>query len=171
MLKKIAARAANAPLEDVGRRRFFKVSMEDRGLFEKCMRDGWAGYYWPKNEDWSDPRYRSPDAVRNRIREEELGPLMNYSPKETVTFRSKMRRGDLVVVPVSGGGTKDWEAGELRRYRAVGEVVGNYEFHEGKRFPHRRAVRWHWVSSDAPELVSAFQGKAVLSHGTAPTAP
>ena len=174
VLKKIAARAENAPLEKVGHRRFFKVSMEDQGLFEDCMRGGWAGYYWPKNEDWSDPQYESSDAMRNRIKEGKLGALMDFAPKETVTFRSRMKRGDLVVVPVSGGGTKDWETGELSRYRAVGEVVGDYEFHEGTRFPHRRAVRWHWVSADAPEPVSAFQEKrfaAMAVHQLRPDRP
>ena len=159
VLKKIAARAENAPLEKVGSRRFFKVSMEDQGLFEECVRDGWAGHYWPKNEDWSDSRYDFSDAVKNRIKEGQLGPLDNFAPRETVTFRSKMRRGDLIVVPVSTGSAKPWSAGDSSRYRAVGEVIGDYEFHEGKRFPHRRAVRWHWVSADNPEPVSAFQEK------------
>ena len=159
VLKKIAARAENAPLEKVGNRRFFKVSMEDQRLFEECMRDGWAGFHWPRNEDLSDPQYASSNAVRNRIKEGKLGEPTKFYPKETVTFRSRMKRGDLVVVPVSGGGTKPYEAGELRRYRAVGEVVGDYEFHEGEHFPHRRAVRWHWVSADNPEPVSAFQEK------------
>ena len=161
VLKKMAARAVNAPLEEVGKRRFFKVSMEPRGLFEECVRDGWAGFYWPRNEDWSHSQYNSSDAVRRRIEEVELGSLRDFAPIATVTFRSKIKQGDLVVVPMGGGGTKPkrWEAGELWRYRAVGEVVGDYQFHEGQRYPHRRAVRWHWVSADAPELVSAFQKK------------
>ena len=45
------------------------------------------------------------------------------------------------------------------RYWAVGEVIGDYEFHEGKRFPHRRAVDWHWVSKDNPRQVGDFQDK------------
>ncbi|MCY4573255.1 MAG: AAA family ATPase [Gemmatimonadetes bacterium] len=85
-----------------------------------------------------------------------------------------MKLGDIIVVPVSGGGTKPWKAGELSRYRAVGEVVGAYEFHEGKRFPHRRAVRWHWVSPNDPEPVSAFQEKrfsARALHRLSPDRP
>ena len=174
VLKKIAARAENAPLEKVGNRRFFKVSMEDQEVFEECIRDGWAGFYWPKNEDWSDPRYDSSNAVRNRIKEGELGSLANFAPRETVAFRSRMKRGDLVVVPVGGGGTERWQTGELWRYRAVGEVVGNYEFHEGKSFPHRRGVRWHWVSIDNPEPVSAFQDRrfaAMALHELHPDRP
>ena len=159
VLKEIAARAENAPLDKVGSRRFWKVSLEDPELFEECLRDGWVGHYWPKNEDWSDPRYDSSDAVRNRIKEGKLGALLNFAPKETVTFRSKMKPGDLVVVPVSGGTGDTWASGERRRYWAVGEVDGNYEFHEGKRFPHRRAVRWHWESKDNPQPVSEFQDR------------
>ena len=45
-----------------------------------------------------------------------------------------MRRGDIVVT--SNG---------YRRFRAVGEITGDYEFrHREDGFHHRRAVRWHW---------------------------
>ena len=159
VLKKIATRAANAPLEEASNRSFFKVSLEDPELFEDCLRDGWVGHNWSKNEDWSDPRYDSSDAVRNRIKEGELGSPLDFAQKETVTFRSKMKRGDLVVVPVSGGTGDAWASGERRRYWAVGEVIGDYEFHKGERFPHRRAVRWHWVSKDNPQPVSDFQDR------------
>ena len=159
VLKRIAARAENAPLEEAGNRRFFKVSLEPPWLFEECFRDGWVGYYWPENEDWSDPRYDSSDAVKNRIKEGELASPMDFAPIVTATFRSRMKRGDLVVVPVSGRTENRWAAGEKWRYWAVGEVVGNYEFHEGKRVPHRRAVHWHWVSTDNPQQVGDFQDK------------
>ena len=164
VLKAIAARAENTPLEEVGKRRFFKVSLERPGLFKECLRDGWVGHYWPENEDWSDPRYDSSGAVKNRIREGKLGSLKNFAPIATVTFRSKMKRGDLVVVPVSGRTEHSWASGEKRRYWAVGEVVGNYEFHAGKHFPHRRAVRWHWVSTDNPQPVKDFQDRQFTTH-------
>lgn len=164
VLKAIAARAENTPLEEVGNRRFFKVSLEDPGLFEECLRDGWVGHDRSENEDWSDPRYDSSAAVRDRIVEGKLGPLKNFAQIATVTFRSRMKRGDLVVVPVSGGTEQWWGSGEKRRYWAVGEVVGDYEFHEGMRFPHRRAVRWHWVSTENPQPVKDFQDRQFTPH-------
>ena len=164
VLKKIAAKAAKAPLEEVGNRRFFKVSLEPPGLFEECLRDKWVGYHWPENEDWSDPRYDSSDAVKNRIKEGKLDSLRNFAPQATVAFRSRMKRGDLVVVPVRGGSEHRYAAGEKWRYWAVGEVIGDYEFHEGKRFPHRRAVRWRSVSTDNPQLVSDFQDRGFTAN-------
>ena len=151
-------------MEEVGNRRFFKVSLEDPRLFEECLRDGWVGHFWPKNEDWSDPQYDSADAVRNRIREGKLGSLRHFAPIATVTFRSKMKRGDLVVVPASCGGTEPYASGRKWFYWAVGEVVGDYEFHEGKGFPHRRAVRWHWQSKDNPQPVKDFQDRGFGAH-------
>ncbi len=164
VLKRIAARAANAPLDETGSRRFFKVSLEPSGLFEECLRDEWVGYYWPENEDWSDPRYDSADEVKNRIKEGDLGSPMDFATITTATFRSKMKRGDLVVVPVRGGSENQWAAGEKWRYWAMGEVIGDYEFHDGKHFPHRRAVRWRWVSTDNPQPVSDFQDRGFTAH-------
>ncbi len=87
VLKKMAARAVNAPLEEVGKRRFFKVSMEPQGLFEECVRDGWAGFYWPENEDWSN--CDSSDAVKNRIKEGRLGSPRGFASIATVTFEAR----------------------------------------------------------------------------------
>ena len=50
-------------------------------------------------------------------------------------FRCEMKAGDLVVVPDG-----------RERFRAVGEITGEYEFVPGNDYAycHRRDVRWHW---------------------------
>ena len=53
-------------------------------------------------------------------------------------FRIEMRRGDIVVAPDG-----------YHRFRAVGEITGDYEFQRREDgFHHRRAIRWHWHVSE-----------------------
>ena len=64
-------------------------------------------------------------------------------------FRCKIKQGDIVVV--SEGASK---------YRAVGEVVGDYRYDPSgspPRWAHRRPVRWHWKADDTGRPVTDFK--------------
>lgn len=90
--------------------------------------------------DWSDARYDDRDAVRQRWRQDKNPDATAYDTDVQAIwrFRVEMRRGDIVVA--SDG---------YRRFRAVGEVTGDYEFQRREDgFHHRRAVRWHWHVRD-----------------------
>ena len=144
VVKRIAERARKVP--EMGSRRIFKLSMGDPKLwggtpgsdpvFAECIDSGYALLDYGGDIDWSDARYDDRDAVRQRWRQDKNPDATAYDTDVQAIwrFRVEMRRGDIVVA--SDG---------YRRFRAVGEVTGDYEFHRREDgFHHRRAVRWHW---------------------------
>jgi 5-methylcytosine-specific restriction protein B len=127
-------------------RQIFKMSIgeaanpEDAHLFEEAMEGGYAllGF---EDIDWSDDRFASRDEIINAVRQ--LGKMGGGEPNSSsgrvqmpFIFRNTMKAGDIVVV--SKGNSL---------FRAIGEVVGDYEFvpREGGTYAHRRAVRWLWI--------------------------
>ena len=157
VLKRIAKRARSAPAAPVGNRRFYKMELGDGGVFEECMKDGCVRFGhsndW-SDEDWSDADYVAYDALMNRF-EERWGPGSKqwWNSTSAATFRSKVNRGDVVVVP--DGVSKS-------QYRAVGKIVDDYEYtprSSSPLWPHRRAVHWHWQAVGNPGQVGDFQEK------------
>ena len=148
ILKRVAERARNVP--GIGSRRIFKISLGDskswsRGpaggpVFAECLESGCALLEFGGDIDWSDVRYDDWNAVLERWREEK-NP--DATPHDTDIqaiwrFRIEMRRGDIVVA--SDG---------YRRFRAIGEITGDYEYRRREDgFHHRRAVNWHWYVRD-----------------------
>lgn len=97
---------------------------------------GWGG-----DVDWSEPRYDEWEAIKKRWRQdhpEASGNDPNMS--QMYTFRNNMQIGSLVIV--SDGN---------RRFRAIGEVTGPYQFIPGpnREYNHRRSVRWLWHSDES----------------------
>ena len=148
ILKRIAERARN--VAGVGSRRIFKMSLADprswsRGpagdpVFAECLESGFVLLEFGGDIDWSDARYDDWNAVWDRWREENNPDATAYDTdiQAIWRFRVKMRRGDIVVA--SDG---------YRRFRAVGEIMGDYEFQRREDgFHHRRAVKWHWHVRD-----------------------
>ena len=144
VVKRLAERARKVP--EMGSRRIFKLSMGDPKLwggtpssdpvFAECIDSGYALLDYGGDIDWSDARYDDRSAVRQRWRQDKNPEATAYDTDVQAIwrFRVEMRRGDIVVA--SDG---------YRRFRAVGEVTGDYEFHRREDgFHHRRAVRWHW---------------------------
>ena len=159
VLKRIAKKARSAPAAPVGNRRFYKVELGDRDIFEECMKDGCVRFghsnTW-SDEDWSDADYDAYDALMNRF-EERWGPGAKHwwNSTSAATFRSKVNHGDIVVVP-------NEEPNSKYKYRAVGEVRGHYEYAarpSSPLWPHRRAVHWRWKAAGNPEPVGNFQEK------------
>ena len=154
VLKRVAERARAAPVPDLGKRRFFKVSLdsEEGEVFKECMEDGCMRFDGHSDQDWSDHRYNTYDAVKTRIKE--LYPDHPEAPRWWSSvgvghFRGSMQLGDIVVVPE---GT--WE------YQAVGEVNGGYEYDpmgDSARWAHRRPVRWHWKAEGESRPITDFQ--------------
>ena len=148
VVKRIAERARRVP--EMGSRRIFKISLGDpkswgRGpsddpVFAECIRDGCALLEFGGDIDWSDARYDDHRAVLERWREDKRADATAYDTDVQAIrrFRIEMRRGDIVVAPDG-----------YRRFRAVGEITGDYEFQRREDgFHHRRGIRWHWHDRD-----------------------
>ena len=144
VVKRIAERARKVP--EMDSRRIFKISLGDPKswgrtpsgdpVFAECIDIGCALLEFGGDVDWSDARYDDYGAVLERWRQDQNADATAYDTDVQAIwrFRIEMRRGDIVVAPNG-----------YRRFRAVGEITGDYEFQRREDgFHHRRAVRWHW---------------------------
>lgn len=127
-------------------RQIFKMSIgeaanpEDAHLFEEAIKGGYTllGF---EDIDWSDERFANREAIIDAIRQSGNmggGELTSFSGRVQMPFifRNWMKQGDIIVV--SKGNSL---------FRAIGEVVGGYQFapREGGTYAHRRTVRWLWT--------------------------
>ena len=128
-------------------RKVFKMSLgratvdEDAAIYRGAIEGGYIALGYGGDVDWSDKAFDEFEAIKERWRQDEPSATGNDpNIAQTYSLRGNMRIGDLVVV--SDGN---------KRFRAVGEVTGSYEFHpdEPNGYLHRRRVRWLWNSDDA----------------------
>lgn len=122
---------------------FFKMSLgrakSESFIYEACLEQNCIVLGYGGEVDWSEPKYEAYDAVKEKwqsIEPDSSGNNGNIS--QVWTFRGRMKKGDIVVV----------SDGNLR-FRAIGEVVGDYEYSppsendgEFNFYSHRRAVKW-----------------------------
>ena len=123
---------------DLGGRQFFKMSLGRAGIedhiYDAALDGGYICLGWGGEVDWSAPRYQDYQAIYDKWNEIEPGTSGNAGNIAQVwCFRSSMKEGDIVVV--SDGNS---------RFRAIGEIVGPYEFSPpGVRdYNHIRRVNW-----------------------------
>lgn len=154
IFRRIASRAATTKggggQYTIGDRQVFKMSIgeaanaEDDYLFEEAIAHDHAllGY---DNIDWSDPKFEERDAFIEACKAYDRNHPGNDRPPPTAltgrvqcpfTFRNVVKRGDLIVV--SKGNS---------RFRAIGEVTGDYEYapRESGIYCQKRAVKWLWM--------------------------
>jgi 5-methylcytosine-specific restriction protein B len=134
----------------VGDRRVFKLSIgeaansEDDYLFEEAIAEG-HGLLGYDDVDWSDARFEDRDAFIEECRAYDRAHPENDRPAPTpqtgrvqcpMIFRNWVKQGDLIVV--SKGNS---------RFRAIGEVTGDYEYAPRATgvYSHRRKVKWLWI--------------------------
>ena len=160
VLKRIAERARSARTEPVEKRQFFKAILDVGDMFEECVRDECVRFAYNCDwcrEDWSDPKFDAANAFKRYLAQRPGAAIRNHAEISSCTFRCKPKRGDIVVV------SRGWT---LSEYRAVGEIVGDYEFApKSPYWPHRRAVRWLWLAAEADSRpVDDFQDRQLISH-------
>ena len=157
-MKRIAEKARKLPA--IGTRRIFKMSLgdpnawgaspESSAVFAESIDSECVLLERGGDIDWSAPRYDNWQEIWDRWRTDKNPDATAYDTdiQAMWRFRTEMRRGDIVVA--SDG---------YRHFRAVGEVIGDYEFQNHPAgFHHRRAVRWHWhVREREGDPVSVFK--------------
>ena len=172
VLKQIAKRARSAPAPHTGKRQFVKIELHEQDIFEECMKDGCVRFGhitdW-SDEDWSGAQYGTYDACLDRIEERwGAGSKRWWNATSAALFRAWVNRGDIVVVP---------DGSSRSEYRAVGEIVGDYEYatrSSSPLWPHRRAVRWRWLADGNPRPVADFKDHRFAGqrvHGIRPNRP
>lgn len=164
IFRRISKRAENSrsqiPANDatsVGNRQVYKMSIgsihdpNDVALFDGAIQGGYTLLSW-EDINWSDPKYADQGEIIKTCQTEGKleGPVTAQSGQVSITdtFRNRMSIGDFIVV--SKGNSF---------FRAIGEVVGDYEYHprpEGT-YGHRRAVRWLWVDSEGAPVDEIYR--------------
>lgn len=127
---------------DMSGRKVFKMSLGRAGsedhIFDAAIEGDYVVLGWGGDIDWTPyDTYESIHAKWNDLHPGTNGNDANIV--QTARFRADMREGDLVVVSYGNS-----------RFRAIGEVVGPYEFGptEVRDYNHRRAVRWLFVPDE-----------------------
>lgn len=154
IFKRIAKRAEKSRAEGAqgssffDGRKIFQMSLgayEPRGeneVFEYCMRDGIAllGF---EDIDYTDNKYSSRDeilrACEERGTKSERYSLQSGAVQMLDIFRNEVSIGDILIVSMGNP-----------KYRAIGEVMGDYEFvpRDRNSYCQRRAVNWLWVDRE-----------------------
>lgn len=125
-------------------RQIFKMSVGfsrdpgDQQFFEDVIEGGYTLLDW-EHIDWSDPKYENIEEILKACQEHGRfeGPVTLQSGQVSITdaFRNRLKIGDIIIASKGN-----------RLVRAIGEIIGNYEYQprpEGD-YNHRRAVRWLW---------------------------
>lgn len=129
-------------------RKVFKMSLgrswaaEDDRIYQDAIRDGYVVLGYGGEVDWSDRRFDRFDAIKERWREIDPDASGNDpNIAQMFALRANMEIGSLVIV--SDGN---------RRFRAIGEVTGPYQFVAATNgeYNHRRSVRWLWHGDSLP---------------------
>ena len=165
VVKRLAARArrrsSSAELaQGTNSRRFFKVGLgnpqEEPEIFERCIDENCIRLGWGSEENWSNSKFTTLEAIVEHWKATIDSAVTSRSkpPRFVHLLRNEMRRGDVIVVPNG-----------VDRFRAVGEVTGEYMFDEESEgyFANRRDVRWHWIAEGDGEAVSVFQDKQLVA--------
>ena len=128
-------------------------------LKKNCITLGYGGQF-----DWSDPKFNKYDIVKNQWDTlGQNGQDMTSGIREFRKFRCDMSIGDIVIV--SDGNSA---------FRAIGQVIGNYEFaepsedgedpfDEGNYYHHRRKVKWLKILEESLPVENIKSGKFTQS--------
>lgn len=141
---------------DLTGRQFFKMSLgRARGeshIYDAAIEGKYIALGWGGDVDWSDQKYDDYDAVFDRWQQNEPGTSGNTGRISQVgRFRSTMKKGDIVIV--SDGNF---------RFRAIGEVIGDYEYKpRDEGYNHRRSVRWLAVLEESLPIETIYDGKLI----------
>ena len=152
-------------------RSFFKVGLgnpqKEPEIFDRCISESCIRLGWGSEVNWSSSKFRTREAIFKHWKATINGTVTNRSkpPHFVHLLRNEMRQGDIIVVPNG-----------VDRFKAVGEVTGEYVFDEESDgyFANCRDVRWHWIAEGNGEEVSAFQEQQLVSptiHRLNPTQP
>lgn len=143
---------------DLSGKQFFKMSLGRAGsedhIYDAAIEGNYIVLGYGGDIDWADPKYDEYQAIFDKWNE--LNPGTHGTDgniSQLWRFRSSMNIGDIVIVPDGNS-----------NFRAIGEIVDDYEFHESdhREYNHRRAVRWLLVLDESLPVEAIHDGKFTM---------
>ena len=148
----------------LGNRQVFKISIgeaartRDDYLFDEALKTGYVLLGWGDLVDWTPARFGQHDEMISEWQQHmprgEVATAKTGQVKFPYTLRNRARIGDLIVV--SKG---------LRKFRAIGEIIGDYEFspRTDDDKVHRRRVRWLWIDRSGEPVDKIYSKQLAMS--------
>jgi len=129
---------------------FFKMSLGRSGtedyIFDECIEKGFIAIGYGDNLDWSSEKFNQEKSLCEKWNAEIGYPKGLQSFK---IFRCRMKPGDIVII--SDGN---------RAFRAIGEIMGDYNFvpdnFDDFPYAHRRKIKWLKVFGDSPPVDTVY---------------
>lgn len=126
--------------EEFQRASFYKISLgdtsnsDDDQIYEWCIKNGYMALGWGDANDFTGMK-------ESDIQQQVPGKLEKFAAQAVNYFIHYAKPGDYVIVSY----------GNLQ-FRAVGKIVGNYEYKnvEGLQVHQFRKVDWLWTDSELP---------------------
>lgn len=136
---------------DLKGRKLFKMSLGDSTrsdeawIYDDCVEHGYVCHNFAAEIDFGQTD--SLQSVREAFRAARPeAKETDFAIVAAYYIKTGLRDGDLVLV--SDGNT---------RFRAIGEVVGPYQYQPREEgYPHRRPVRWLWTSAESLPIDTVF---------------
>ncbi len=150
-------RQTGAGTIDLDGRRFWKMSLGAAGVeddvYQAALDGGYIVIGWGGDIDWTPARFDDSKEIR---REWTSAPRDNDAQSnytQLAPFRNELKAGDIVIIP---NGNK--------AFRAVGEVLGDYEYVPGQdgNYCHRRRVKWLLTLDEPLPLETIVEGKFTM---------
>ena len=153
VLKDIADRARFS----LAGRKIFKMSLgspkEGRKyeeIFKQSIESGYA-YLGGGDVDWSDPKFDNGDEIDRYWLKEKLEP--GQAKHFLKTFRNSVEKRDILIIPAKSN-----------KFRAIGEVVGSYEYSPDSGYRHRRTVQWYWSDEIGRSSTEIYREQLTHAH-------
>ncbi len=128
--------AGNEVFEIQDSTRFWKMSLgnvniaEETAIYEGCIEDGVLRLGWGEGLDFAGQSAR--EQVYQYLKDHSTVEKSNdYNVTAMHLFKNEMKRGDIVIV-----------ADGVSKFRAIGEIVGDYEFDPDHEWGQKREVKW-----------------------------
>ncbi len=150
--RELSERRGAPPLTlDLKGRKLFKMSLgdstksEESWIYADCLEHNYVCHDFASNIDFSGCDTLT--AVREKYKATNPDARdTDYPIAAAFYIKNELRKGDLVLI--SDGNT---------HFRAIGEVVGPYEYQpRAEGYNHRRPVRWLWTSAESLPIDTVF---------------
>ncbi|UYM14594.1 AAA family ATPase [Endozoicomonas euniceicola] len=152
------ATTSDGDIDNIDSRRIWKISLGntlegDENIYEDCIENGYSLLGWGDDIDFSDCATR--DRVRQKLLESGWNEdEVNFPSSAINTFKNVIQSGDLIIV--SDGNQK---------FRAIGEITGDYRFLEDdSEIPYRQCRDTQWLRVYTPSRPSDELFKKALSQ-------